>query len=237
MPVSPNRRGARRWPCHPCAMGPSHSAKPRPRQRARRSDALENQEKILVAAVAAIRRQGHHVPLYTIAADAGVGTATLYRSYPDRGALLLALTRRAYDLLIDQLDRAVQRDEHALVSLERFLDWQIEHRDELVLPLQGGPIVLDAESYAQRQRISDSLTVILQRGQRDGTVRHEATSIDVVIFSALITQPLPNAPDWDVVAHRQKRLFLDGIAATGTPALPAAAPTMADIEANFRARR
>lgn len=201
-------------------------------QRAKRRDAKENQEKILAAAATAIRRHGHHVPLHAIAAQAGVGPATLYRSYPDRRALLLALADRAYDLLIDQLDQALCRDEPALESLNRFLDWEIEHRDELVLPLHGGPISLEAESHARRQRISDRLGTILRRGQREGSIRADATGIDVVIFSALITHPLPNTADWDVISQRQKVLFLDGLSASHTR-LPLVAPTMADIEAGF----
>jgi AcrR family transcriptional regulator len=38
----------------------------------------------------------------TIAAEAGVGVGTLYRRYPNRKALLDALTHRAFELLLEQ---------------------------------------------------------------------------------------------------------------------------------------
>ena len=49
-------------------------------------------------------REGRHVPLAVIAAEAGVGVGTLYRSYADREALLHALEYRAYGLLNQILD-------------------------------------------------------------------------------------------------------------------------------------
>ncbi|MFD4542697.1 TetR/AcrR family transcriptional regulator [Streptomyces bauhiniae] len=202
------------------------------RTRALRRDASANRERILQAAVTAIRREGHKVPLHDIAAEAGVGPATLYRSFPDRRALLLALAGRAYDLIIEQLEMALERDESALKSLDQFLDWQIEHRDELILPLHGGPINLDEESNAKRRRISETLTAIVRKGQQEGLIRDGITSIDVVIFSALLTQPLPNAPSWDVLAHRQKTLFLDGLTASERK-MPSGSPTMEDIQDNF----
>ncbi len=47
-----------------------------------RRDALANQERLLAAATAVFLREGHHVPMATIAAEAGVGVGTLYRRYP-----------------------------------------------------------------------------------------------------------------------------------------------------------
>src|SRR5260370_2410052 len=67
----------------------------RPRRRPRR-DAEANRERVLAAAAAAMTREGHHVPLATIAAEAGVGLGTLYRKYAGRGPLLQALGPRPY---------------------------------------------------------------------------------------------------------------------------------------------
>jgi AcrR family transcriptional regulator len=51
-------------------------------------------------------REGRQVLIATIAAEAGVGVATLYRRYPDRDALLHALEHRAYALLEEILQQA-----------------------------------------------------------------------------------------------------------------------------------
>ena len=74
-----------------------------PRRRPRR-DAELNRERILAAAVSVMLREFSPLPLAAIAAEAGVGVGTLYRSYADREALLHALEHRAYALLNQILD-------------------------------------------------------------------------------------------------------------------------------------
>jgi AcrR family transcriptional regulator len=61
-------------------------------ERPERADAARNRERILQAARRLIAKRGvQRVTLEAVAADAGVGRATLFRRFPDRGALLLAL--------------------------------------------------------------------------------------------------------------------------------------------------
>ena len=48
------------------------------RPREQRSDAARNHEALVCAATAAVHREGPHVAMATIAADAGVGIGTLY---------------------------------------------------------------------------------------------------------------------------------------------------------------
>ena len=38
---------------------------------------------------------------------------------------------------------------------------------------------------------------------------------DVIVFGAVLAQPLPATTGWDVIAHRLKRIYLDGLAAQG----------------------
>jgi AcrR family transcriptional regulator len=66
-----------------------------PRRRPRR-DAEANRERLLAAAAAAMAREGRHVQLAVIAAEAGVGVGTLYRRYADRDALMQALEEREH---------------------------------------------------------------------------------------------------------------------------------------------
>jgi AcrR family transcriptional regulator len=61
-------------------------------QRRERADAARNRERILAAARRLIARDGvRRVSLEQVAAEAGVGRATLFRRFPDRSSLLLAL--------------------------------------------------------------------------------------------------------------------------------------------------
>jgi AcrR family transcriptional regulator len=201
-----------------------------------RRDAAANRERLLRAAAVAIRREGEKVPMATIADGAGVGIGTLYRHYPTRPALLEAVSLRSYRLVLEHARTAAESDEPAPSVIGRFFEQTIAARDDLVLPLHGGPVSLDEQTVALRAEISDLLEQVLARGRHDGTVRTDATAIDIIITGAMLAQPLPNVPDWDQVARRQAGMYVAGLASTtGTP-LPGRQPTRAQLEAGFAAR-
>lgn len=178
-----------------------------------RRDALVNQQRILAAAVVAVHREGPQVPMATVAADAGVGVGTLYRRFPTREALLDALTRRSFGVVLDNARAAEAVSGTGLDCLGRFLDRTIDRRDDLVLPLHGGPDITTAATRSVRAEVHRTLQRIVDRGRRDGSLRDDATPGDVVVFGAVLAQPLPATADWDAVAHRLKDVYLDGLAA------------------------
>ena len=178
-----------------------------------RRDAQDNRQRLLAAATLAVKREGLKVPIATIAADAGVGVGTLYRHFPDRADLLAALTERSFGLVLVQARAAAEADGAAIDAVAAFLEATIGHRAELVLPLHGGPATLDARSAALRDAVHAQLRRILRRGRDDGTVRADLTAADLVVFGAMLAQPLPHVADWDRVARRQARIFLAGLGA------------------------
>jgi len=159
------------------------------------------------------------VPMATIADEAGVGIGTLYRHYPTRPALLAALTLRSFNLVLQHARAAAQIDEPAPAALEQFFEQTIAARNELILPLHGGPVIHDETIVALQTEIRNLLEQILARGRRDRTIRADASPIDIIITGAMLAQPLPHAPDWDQLARRQARIFVAGLAATDPPAL------------------
>src|ERR1700712_1035946 len=62
-----------------------------------RLDAQRNLDALLAAAKVEFAQQGVDVNIRAIAARAGVGTATLYRHYPQRSDLISAVFRREID--------------------------------------------------------------------------------------------------------------------------------------------
>jgi AcrR family transcriptional regulator len=195
-------------------------APPRTDARPLRSDAAANRERILTAATIAVRRDGERVPMARIAEQAGVGIGTLYRHYPTRPALLAALTLRSFELVLQHARAAALSDEPAPAALEQFFEHTIVARDELILPLHGGPVIHDEQIVALRTEIRNLLEQVLAQGRRDRTIRPDATPIDIIITGAMLAQPLPNTADWDQLARRQARIFIAGLAATDLPLLP-----------------
>jgi AcrR family transcriptional regulator len=188
--------------------------KAQPNAQRLRSDAAANRERILAAATIAVRRDGEKVPMATIAEEAGVGIGTVYRHYPTRPALLAALTLRSFHLVLAHARTAALSDEPAPTALAQFLEQTIAARDEFVLPLHGGPVIHDEKIVALQSEIRNLLEQVLARGRRDGTIRPDASPIDIIIAGAMLAQPLPHAADWDQLARRQARIYIAGLAAT-----------------------
>ena len=191
-----------------------------------RSDAAANRERILAAATIAVGRDGERVPMARIAEEAGVGVGTLYRHYPTRPALLAALTLRSFQLVLQHARAAALSDEPARAALEQFFEQTIAARNELILPLHGGPIIHHEKIDALRTEIRNLLEQVLARGRREETIRADATPFDIIITGAMLAQPLPHAADWDQLARRQASIFVAGLAATDPP-LPGLRPVRA----------
>ena len=189
-----------------------------------RSDAAANRERILVAATIAVRRDGERVPMATIADEAGVGIGTLYRHYPTRPALLAALTRRSFNLVLQHARAAALSNEPPPEALGQFYDRTIAARDEFILPLHGGPAIHDDEIAALQTEIRTLLEQVLARGRRDRTIRPDATPTDIIITGAMLAQPLPHTADWDQLARRQASIFIAGLA-TNDPSPSGSRPT------------
>lgn len=67
--------------------------------RRKRSDARRNQQTLLDAAAAVFVRAGVDAPVRDIAAEAGVGMGTIYRHFPTRADLVVAVFRHQLDAL------------------------------------------------------------------------------------------------------------------------------------------
>ena len=179
--------------------------------RSLRRDALANQEKVLAAALRVFLREGRHVPMAEIAAEAGVGVGTLYRRYPNREALLEALTYRSFRVLAQLAENAEARKGDAVARLDWWWDRVIDHRDELVLPLHGGPPVTSDHVRVEQTRLHASLQRLLDVGRREGAIRDDVDIRDVILFGALLIPPLSGARGWDAIARRQKAIHIDGL--------------------------
>ena len=201
--------------------------------RAPRSNAVANRDRLLAVAAAAVKRDGERVPMATVAGEAGVGVATLYRHYPTREALLSALAARSLEIVLAAAQRAAGKPGPALASLLGFLDDAIERHGDLILPLHGGPVTQDSRTVALREAISQAIDRILDRGHAEGSIRPDITSGDIIIMGALLSQPLPHAPNWDQTARRAARIYVAGLAPGVAAELPGAGLTRADLEAGF----
>ncbi|WP_328348285.1 TetR/AcrR family transcriptional regulator [Micromonospora sp. NBC_00421] len=183
----------------------------RSRLRAERSDGVENRQRILAVATVVVARDGLQVPLATVAAEAEVGIGTLYRHFPNRAALLDGLVIRSLRVVLEAIRDAVGDAATALDAVRGYFYRVIEHRDQLILPLRGGPAVVSAEAAGLREDVRRELEDILRRGVADGTIQSGLTPLDLILMATMLAQPLPNITDWDLVARRTADVYLAGM--------------------------
>jgi AcrR family transcriptional regulator len=176
-----------------------------------RSDSLHNQQELIRAATAAFHREGLRVPMARIAADAGVGVGTLYRHFPTRDDLLSHLTHRSFEQVLGNARAAERKGATPTDGLRLFIEAAISQRNELVLPLHGGPPLRSAATLTVRDEVHHILRRIITRGIADGTLASGVTPRDIVVFGAMLAQPRPADPGWDARCRRLLTTYLRGL--------------------------
>jgi AcrR family transcriptional regulator len=182
-----------------------------------RSDAARNHQTLVRAAIAAVHRNGPRVPMAAIAAEAGVGIGTLYRHFPTREDLLGYLTHASFEQVLANARAAEGNGATAAEALRRFIGAAISQRNELVLPLHGGPPPSSVATLALREQVHQVIRQVIDRGRADGTITRDVTPQDIVVFGAMLAQPRPADPDWDATCLRLLDTYLAGLG-SGDPA-------------------
>jgi AcrR family transcriptional regulator len=149
----------------------------------------------------------------TVAADGGVGIGTLYRHFRTREDLLKALTHRSFEQVLSNVRAAESDGTTGSDALRRFIEAAIAQRNELVLPLHGGPPAAAPETRAVRDQVHGVVQRIIERGHSDGTITQGVTPRDVVVFGAMLAQPRQPNPEWDATCVRLLTTYLNGLRA------------------------
>lgn len=158
-------------------------------QRPMRADALRNRQRILESATSALADAGPDVALEEIAARAGVGIGTLYRHFPDRSALLVAVYRDGFDTLAALGEELTDADDPRAALLQFLaanLDFSRSHRG-----LAADVIRSALDQLAADERVGADIdspcqvlcargAELLDRAQRAGAVRPDV-DIDQVM--------------------------------------------------------
>jgi AcrR family transcriptional regulator len=150
-----------------------------PTARARRRDSLENADKVLTAAIEVCTERGLSVALPEVAARAGVGRATVYRSFGSREELIDAVMNVKINSLRELIAELVQgRD--AWVALGRVLDIMMEavRTDRLL----ADACVLRRDLLRPSPDAASALDRLVSRAQEQGAVREGVTGADVLLL-------------------------------------------------------
>lgn len=142
--------------------------------RTKRVDARRNEETLLDAAAAIFATSGVEAPIRAIAAEAGVGTATIYRHFPTRAELIVAVYRHQVEALAqagpDLLAASATPYEALTQWIRRFVDFLATKRG-LATVLQSDDACFDPLHSYFLDRLVPVCTRLLDATVESGEIR------------------------------------------------------------------
>jgi AcrR family transcriptional regulator len=161
------------------------------RERPLRTDAVRNISRVIASAQRVFARSGPEAAMEDIAADAGVGVATVYRRFPTKEALLRVVLDRRFDEVVGA---ALERAQH-----------EVDARDAMRAALRGAVsfIAGDPSTMAAAMnsglmtmdlayRFFEPVAAIVRRGQDDGVFRGDLVAEDVPRIVLMLVGTLPS---------------------------------------------
>ncbi len=185
-----------------------------------RADAQRNRDRLLVAATEAFAAGGQDVPLEAVAVRAGVGIGTLYRHFPDRGALVEAAYGHEVAELCGSapaLLAALPPDEALHAWMERFSHYVATKRG-MGDALRSAVASDSPLSSSTREQILGALRLLMRAGADRGALRGDVDPEDLVRAMGAVWH-LPMGPGWQDQVRRLLDLLVDGLryGAAATP--------------------
>lgn len=181
------------------------------RSRRQRSDAKQNIAALVEAAKTTFAGSGVDAPAKEITDRAGVGVGTLYRHFPRRSDLIVAVLQHEIDECVEaaeELGTALGPWEALTGWIERFTDFVGTKRGLASALHSGDPAYDDLPQHLMGQ-LEPAFQPLLARAVDGGYVRDDATAREVLMTIALICQPVPGArPSFN---QRMTRVFIEGL--------------------------
>jgi len=176
-----------------------------------RTDAQRNRVRILAVAKEAFARSGANTSLDDIAKHAGVGPGTLYRHFPTRDELLVAVYRTE----VEKLAAAERKFAATMPPIEALRAWMLLFVDyvatkQIIAPalntLVGGSSKVFEASYPQ---VHGAIGALVKRAIQSGDIRKDIDAVD--LLRALVGVAYMSAsPDWQQSARRLVDILITG---------------------------
>jgi AcrR family transcriptional regulator len=182
--------------------------------RAARSDAVVNRERIVVAAREALSDSNGSVDdlkLHLVAKAAGVGQGTLYRHFATREHLLAEVYRHEIAELADAVP-ALLAEHPPLDALTLWLGRLVEY----ARVKRGVMAVIEAAAWqelygGQHEHLDQALAKLLDEGRRAGDLRVDVDATDVILLLGALSR-IP-AAEWNARAAKVVAVVVDGLRA------------------------
>jgi AcrR family transcriptional regulator len=176
-----------------------------------RADAQRNIEVLLEAALAVFATSGVDAPVREIAEKAGVGIGTVYRHFPQRSDLIVAVFRHQVDACADAAPLLATRyepDEALARWMQRYVDF-IAAKRGLAAALHSGNPAFDTLPAYFKQRLEPALRTLLDAAAAAGEVRADIDPYDLLRAAGNLC--MQAGDDGPGSARRMVSLLVDGL--------------------------
>ena len=176
--------------------------------RPRRADALRNRERVIAAAAAVFAEKGVEAGVPEIAARAGVGKATVYRSFPSKEHLVAAVACGRLEWITEQAARALGAADAGRAFVDVVLLIAERQADDCSV---AGSLAADIhlpELDAARATATAALASLIDRARDEGTLRADATVEELRVLFTGVSQVLRAADERDPAVWRRYGLLV-----------------------------
>jgi AcrR family transcriptional regulator len=178
-----------------------------------RNDVRRNLASLLDSAKVVFAESGVNAPAKQITDRAGVGVGTLYRHFPKRSDLIVAVLQQEMDDCVAAAETlgATREPYDALVAWTvRFTDL-VHTKQGLAEALHSADPAYDGLPRSILTTLEPAMAGILDRGIDAGVLRSDVTAHELLLAVVLLCQPVPN--ESGALNDRMVRLFLEGLRA------------------------
>ncbi len=178
----------------------------------KRADARRNKETLLDAAAAAFITSGVDVPVRDIAAKAGVGVGTIYRHFPTRADIIVAVYRHQVEACAEAGPTllAKARSPHAALArwINLFVDFLVT-KHGLAEALQSDDVAFEALHAYFVDRLVPVCAQLLDAAAEAGEIRRDVEAYELLRGVGNLCIGAGNDPRYD--ARRMVELVIAGL--------------------------
>jgi AcrR family transcriptional regulator len=151
--------------------------------RSKRADARRNEETLLDAAAAVFVASGVEAPVRDIAARAGVGMGTIYRHFPTRADLIIAVFRHQVEACAEAGPALLAENESPHAALAQWIDLFADFlvtKHGLAAVLQPGNAEFDALHAYFLDRLAPVCAQLLDAAVAAGEIRPGMKAVELM---------------------------------------------------------
>jgi AcrR family transcriptional regulator len=152
----------------------------------RRADALRNRERVIAAATEVFAERGMDAGVPEIAQRAGVGKATVYRSFPSKEHLVAAVACERLEWITDLTTAALVRDDAGAAFGDVVVAIAEQQATDCAMIGALAADIDRPELHAARATTQAALASLIDRARAAGELRHDATAEELrVLFTGM----------------------------------------------------